>query len=78
MGKSMAKLNVVLSDFLDNFGLVDFFAVNIKDEDSINEIMYQADTILQYHESQEPKEEYYKDIDTSYKEEDFDGDYAWK
>jgi len=29
----------------------------------LNEILYQADSILQYFENQEPKEDYYNDTD---------------
>jgi hypothetical protein len=39
--------------------LVDLYPINIDDEDSINAVLYQADSILQYYDNQEPKDEYY-------------------
>jgi len=42
------------------------FPCNIKDEDSLNNILYQADTILQYFDNQEPRDEYYKETDKMY------------
>jgi hypothetical protein len=42
---------------------VDFYPLDVTDEDSINSILYQADIILQYLDNQEPREEYYKDKD---------------
>jgi hypothetical protein len=42
---------------------VDFYPLDVTDEDSINAILYQADIILQYLDNQEPREEYYRDKD---------------
>jgi len=49
--------------------LIDLYPCNIKDEDSLNTILYQADTILQYYENQEPREEYYNETDKMYGDE---------
>lgn len=48
---------------IENYSLIDLYPCNIKDEESLNEILFQADTILQYFDNQEPKEEYYNDTD---------------
>lgn len=66
MGKNMEKLNDALMDLLDNFSLVDLYPLDASDEDSINAVLYQADTILQYYDNQEPRDEYYQNIDNSY------------
>ena len=75
MGKKMFKLNQALTEFIDNFSLIDFLPLNPLDEDNINEIMYHADSIIQYYENQEPKEEYYKNIENNIKEDDYDENY---
>ena len=48
--------------------MIDFFPLNCKDEDSVNALLYNADTILQvkrviiqYYENQEPREEFYRE-----------------
>jgi hypothetical protein len=53
--------------------LVDLYPINIEDEDSINAILYQADSILQYYDNQEPKDEYYPQ-DVEMQGENVDGD----
>lgn len=59
MGKKMSKLNAELISFIDNYSLIDLHPMNINDEDSINAVLYNADLLLQYIESQEPKDEVY-------------------
>lgn len=63
MGKSMGKLNEALTELIDNYSLVDFFPLDYTDEETVNSILYHADSILQYFDNQEPKEEYYKNIE---------------
>ena len=73
MGKNMEKLNEGLTELIDNYSLIDFFPLDSTDEDSINAVLYHADTILQFYDNQEPRDEYYKNIDDTYKDEnDFD------
>jgi hypothetical protein len=66
LGKNMEKLNEALMELLDNFSLVDLYPLDASDEDSINAVLYQADTILQYYDNQEPRDDYYQNIDNSY------------
>jgi len=51
--------------------LIDLYPCNIKDEDSLNAILYQADTILQYFENQEPRDELYNETDKMYGESEY-------
>ena len=46
--------------------MIDLYPCNIKDEESINSILYQADTILQFYENQEPRDEFYNETDKMY------------
>ena len=61
MGKKMEKLNEALTGLIDSFSLVDLYPLNADDEDSINAVLYHADTILQFYDNQEPRDEFYKD-----------------
>ena len=56
MGKKMSKLNHVLINFVENYSLVQFNTLNLNDPDSIDAVLYNADNVLQYFESQEPKD----------------------
>jgi hypothetical protein len=66
MGKKMEKLNEALVSLLENFSLVEFFPLDYTNEDMVNAILYHSDSILQYYENQEPKEDYYQNIEKSY------------
>ena len=57
MGKKMSKLNNVLINFVENYSLVQFNTLNLNDEESISAVLYNADNVLQYFESQEPRED---------------------
>lgn len=52
--------------------MVDIYPLDASDEESINNILYQCDSILQYYENQEPREEYYKDIENTNEKDDDD------
>ena len=72
----MNKLNNLLTNFVKDYSLVDFNTLNVNDEESINAVLYNADTILQYLESQDPRDDIYdqaeKDIMPIQEENDFD------
>jgi len=51
--------------------LIDLYPCNIKDEESLNTILYQADTILQFYDNQEPRDEYYNETDKMYGDTEF-------
>lgn len=53
----MSKLNNVLINFVENYSLVQFNTLNLNDEESISAVLYNADNVLQYFESQEPRED---------------------
>jgi hypothetical protein len=67
MAPMYANLNAALVRLIDEYNMVHFVPLNIKDEDSITRILYEIDNALQYHEDQEPKEP--KDEDFDYEEE---------
>ena len=56
LGKKIDKLNKLMIEFVQNFSLVNLKTLNKNDEDSINAVMYEADTIIQYYDSLEPRE----------------------
>jgi GTPase SAR1 family protein len=58
-GKKIDKLNNLMIEFVKNFSLVGLKTLNPNDEESINAILYEADMILQYYDSQEPRESDY-------------------
>ena len=69
------NLNKSLCDLLDNYSLVNLTPLNINDEDSINEVLYNCDSTLQYFDNQEPKEVNYEnknEYDDYIEEGDFD------
>ena len=55
-GKKIDKLNELMISFVKNFSLVGLKTLNPNDEDSINAVLYEADMIIQYYDSQEPRE----------------------
>jgi hypothetical protein len=70
MGRNMEKLNEALTELIDSFSLVDLYPLDASDEDSINAVLYHADTILQYYDNQEPRDEYYNNIEGSHMDQD--------
>lgn len=60
------KLNKALVDLLDNYSLVSVTPLNILDEESINEVLYNCDMTLQYLENQEPRDDFYDDKNFEY------------
>ncbi len=55
-GKKIDKLNELMINFVKNFSLVGLKTLNPNDEESINAVLYEADMIIQYYDSQEPRE----------------------
>ena len=58
-GKKIDKLNNLMIEFVKNFSLVGLKTLNPNDEESINAVLYEADMILQYYDTQEPRESDY-------------------
>ncbi|KAJ1916119.1 hypothetical protein H4219_003955 [Mycoemilia scoparia] len=56
MGQRYHDLNLALARLIDDFSMVSFLPLNIKDEDSIAYVLSHADNALQWGEDQEPKE----------------------
>ena len=56
LGKKIDKLNNLMIDFVKNFSLVSLRVLNPNDEDTISAVMYEADMVLQYYDSLEPRE----------------------
>lgn len=66
------KLNKALVELLDNYSLVALTPLNILDEDSVNEILYNCDITLQYFDNQEPREEFYENKNEEFADEEND------
>ena len=58
-GKKIDKLNELMINFVKNFSLVSLKTLNFNDEESINSVLYEADMIIQYYDTKEPREEDY-------------------
>lgn len=58
-GKKIDKLNELMINFVKNFSLVSLKTLNPNDEESINAVLYEADMIIQYYDTKEPREEDY-------------------
>ena len=56
MGKNMKKLHTSLTEFIENYAVVQLYPLNLNDEDTINAVLYNLDNILQYFETQDPKD----------------------
>jgi GTPase SAR1 family protein len=74
-GKKMNKLNTALIDLVNNYSLIEFNVLNINDESSINAVLYNADNVLQYFESQDPKEDIYEQAEREMKPVDEEMEY---
>ena len=48
-------------DVVDNFGLVNFFQLDIQDEDSVNDIIMQLDNMVQFDEYRMPNDKHFLD-----------------
>jgi GTPase SAR1 family protein len=59
LGKKIDKLNELMINFVKNFSLVSLRVLNPNNEDTISAVMYEADMVLQYYDSLEPKESDY-------------------
>lgn len=62
-GQSFRKLNESVARLIDDYGLVSFLQLDVRDEDSLGGVLSYIDDAIQYHEAQEPREP---------KEEDFE------
>jgi GTPase SAR1 family protein len=56
LGKKIDKLNELMINFVKNFSLVSLRVLNPNNEDTISAVMYEADMVLQYFDSLEPRE----------------------
>ncbi|KAJ1676319.1 hypothetical protein EV182_008432, partial [Spiromyces aspiralis] len=56
MGEQFRELNLALANLIDDFSMVSFIPLNIKDENSISYVLSHADNALQWGEDQEPRE----------------------
>jgi len=50
------QLNRAIAGLVDEFNMVQFLPLNVKDEDSITAILSHVDNAIQFGEDQEPKE----------------------
>jgi hypothetical protein len=55
-GASFQKLNRAVGRLIDDYSLVSFLQLDVKDEDSIGAILSYIDDTIQFHEAQEPRE----------------------
>ncbi|KAL3856800.1 hypothetical protein ACJMK2_011517 [Sinanodonta woodiana] len=55
-GPKFKKLNAAIANMIDDYSLVKFLPLDQTDEDSINDILIQIDTAIQYGEDLEPRE----------------------
>ena len=67
-GKKLDKLNQLMTEFVKNFSLVGLKTLNPNDEESINAVLYEADSITQYYDSQEPRESDYVNAEKNMQE----------
>ena len=58
-----------------DYSLIEFNVLNINDESSINAVLYNADNVLQYFESQDPKEDVYEQAEREMKPVDEEMEY---
>ncbi|KAI5288696.1 ATP binding protein [Ascosphaera acerosa] len=55
-GGSFRRLNRAVAQLIDDFSMVSFLKLDVKDEDSVGAILSYIDDAIQFHEGQEPKE----------------------
>lgn len=56
LSQKFKKLNSSIAKMIDDYSLVKFLPIDISDEDTINDVLIQIDTAIQYGEDFEPKE----------------------
>ncbi|XP_022341179.1 GPN-loop GTPase 3-like [Crassostrea virginica] len=56
LSQKFMKLNSSIAKMIDDYSLVKFLPMDISDEDTINDILIQIDTAIQYGEDFEPRE----------------------
>lgn len=56
LSQKFKKLNSSIAKMIDDYSLVKFLPMDISDEDTINDVLIQIDTAIQYGEDFEPKE----------------------
>lgn len=59
--KKFQKLNHAIMEVVDNFSSVNYQALDIQDEESINHVMIQIDNMVQYDEYRMPKDSAFLD-----------------
>jgi len=62
-GASFARLNQAVAQLIDEYGLVSFLQLNLRDENSIGAILSHIDDAVQFHEAQEPREPRDEELD---------------
>lgn len=55
-GGSFNRLNRAVAQLIDDFSMVSFLQLDVKDEDSVAAVLSYIDDAIQFHESQEPRE----------------------
>lgn len=56
LSKKYSKLSRSIASVIEDYSLVKFLPMNIKDEDTVNDVLLQIDMAIQYGEDLEPKE----------------------
>lgn len=54
------NLNKAIANVLEDYSLIQMLTLNIKDEESLDKVLYAADSIIQYGESEEPQDNQYE------------------
>eukprot|EP00615_Pteridomonas_danica_P012727 CAMPEP_0114353760 /NCGR_PEP_ID=MMETSP0101-20121206/18914_1 /TAXON_ID=38822 ORGANISM="Pteridomonas danica, Strain PT" /NCGR_SAMPLE_ID=MMETSP0101 /ASSEMBLY_ACC=CAM_ASM_000211 /LENGTH=318 /DNA_ID=CAMNT_0001494775 /DNA_START=50 /DNA_END=1006 /DNA_ORIENTATION=- len=60
-GGRLSKLTFAITSLLDDFTMVSFVPLNLKDEASVNLVLHAAENLTQYGEDREPNEKDYND-----------------
>ncbi|XP_052227357.1 GPN-loop GTPase 3-like isoform X2 [Dreissena polymorpha] len=71
--KKFKKLNAAIAAMIDDYSLVRFLPLDQSDEDSINYVLLQIDTCLQFGEDMEPREMREQEEDPDQVDSGFDG-----
>jgi len=69
-GISFSQLNRAVAQLIDEFGLVSFLQLDVRNEDSVGSILSYIDDTIQFHEAQEPKEPKDEEFDMDNGDED--------
>ena len=62
-GGSFKQFNRAVARLIDEFSMVSYLRLDVKDEDSVGDILSYIDDAIQYHEAQEPREPKEQDMD---------------